>query len=117
MVPWITRLGVCRATHVHVYQAIDAAGNAIMDTLVITVLDTVAPVLAYPTEEVVLVDELPGEAVPALEAIVIDNRDTNADYVALRPFWGKRKVCKRWSGFTPQPMPVATPRCSTSSLR
>ena len=39
-----------------VYQAIDAAGNAITDTLIITVLDTVAPVLAYPTEEVVLVN-------------------------------------------------------------
>ena len=43
-----------------VYQAIDASGNAIMDTLIITVLDTVAPVLAYPTEEVLLVNELLG---------------------------------------------------------
>ena len=72
-----------------VYQAIDAAGNAIMDTLVITVLDTVAPVLVYPTEEVVLVDELLGEAVPALEAIVIDNCDTNADYVVTETILGE----------------------------
>ncbi|HCL46229.1 MAG TPA: hypothetical protein DHW55_03135, partial [Flavobacteriales bacterium] len=74
-----------------VYQAIDAAGNAIMDTLVITVLDTVAPVLAYPTEEVVLVDELLGEAVPALEAIVIDNCDTNADYVVTETILGEEE--------------------------
>ena len=74
-----------------VYQAIDAAGNAIMDTLVITVLDTVAPVLAYPTEEVVLVDELLGEVVPALTAIVIDNCDTNADYVVTETILGEEE--------------------------
>ena len=63
-----------------VYQAIDAAGNSIVDTLIITVLDTVAPVLAYPTEPVVLVNELEGDVLPSLEAFVIDNCDTNADY-------------------------------------
>ena len=72
-----------------VYQAIDAAGNAITDTLIITVLDTVAPVLAYPTEEVVLVNELLGEVVPALEAFVIDNCDTNADYEVTETMLGE----------------------------
>ena len=63
-----------------VYQATDAAGNTLMDTLIITVLDTVAPVLAYPTEEVLSVNELDGEELPAIEAFVIDNCDANADY-------------------------------------
>ena len=52
-----------------VYQAIDAAGNSIVDTLIITVLDTVAPILAYPTEPVVLVNELEGDVLPSLEAL------------------------------------------------
>ena len=72
-----------------VYQAIDASGNAIMDTLIITVLDTVAPVLAYPTEEVVLVNELLGEVVPSIEAFVIDNCDTNADYEVAETILGE----------------------------
>ena len=65
-----------------IYQAIDASGNVIMDTLVITVLDTIAPVLAYPTEEALVINEVEGEVVPAIEAFVIDNCDTNADYEA-----------------------------------
>jgi len=63
-----------------VYQATDGAGNVLVDTLIITVLDTVAPVIAYPTEESVIVNELEGDVIPAIEAFVIDNCDTNADY-------------------------------------
>ena len=65
-----------------VYQATDGAGNVLIDTLVITVLDTVAPELAYPTETDVFVNELLGEVVPNMEAFVIDNCDSNADYNA-----------------------------------
>jgi hypothetical protein len=39
-------------------------------------------VLAYPTEELLFVNELAGESVPAIEAFVIDNCDTNAAYEA-----------------------------------
>ena len=72
-----------------VYQAIDAAGNSIVDTLIITVLDTVAPILAYPTEPVVLVNELEGDVLPSLEAFVIDNCDTNADYEVTESVLGE----------------------------
>ena len=65
-----------------VYKATYGAGNVLLDTLIITVLDTVAPVLAYPTEELLFVNELDGESVPAIEAFVIDNCDTNAAYEA-----------------------------------
>ena len=74
------------------YQAIDAAGNSIVDTLIITVLDTVAPILAYPTEPVVLVNELEGDVLPSLEAFVIDNCDTNADYEVTESVLGEEDV-------------------------
>tara|TARA_B110000003_G_scaffold108642_1_gene111161 strand:- start:9016 stop:12354 length:3339 start_codon:yes stop_codon:yes gene_type:complete len=65
-----------------IYQATDAAGNVLVDTLQIAVLDTVAPNFLYPTEATLIINEIQGEAVPVLEAFVIDNCDINAEYTA-----------------------------------
>ena len=65
-----------------VYMAEDSLGNSLLDTVIITVLDTVPPVLAYPTEDSLWVNELEGETVPFLEGFVVDNCDTNADFEA-----------------------------------
>ena len=43
-----------------VYLAEDSLGNSLLDTVIITVLDTV-PVLAYPTADSLWIDELAGE--------------------------------------------------------
>ncbi len=63
-----------------VYQATDAAGNSIMDTLMFTVLDLDAPIFVFPAESMISVDELAGEAVPMAEAMVADACDENAGY-------------------------------------
>ena len=65
-----------------VYLAEDSLGNSLLDTVIITVLDTVPPVLAYPTADSLWIDELAGETVPFLEGFVVDNCDTNADFDA-----------------------------------
>ena len=65
-----------------VYQATDAAGNVLVDTLQITVLDTIAPNFLYPTDASLIINEVEGEVVPGLEAFVIDNCDINAEYTA-----------------------------------
>lgn len=66
-----------------VYQAVDAAGNSIVDTVMFTVLDLESPVFMFPTESVIAVDELAGEMVPAPEAMVLDNCDNNPEYEVL----------------------------------
>ena len=48
-----------------VYRATDGAGQTLLDTVIITVLDTVAPQFFFPTEHVLSVNEFDGEAVPA----------------------------------------------------
>ncbi|MDA1243073.1 MAG: T9SS type A sorting domain-containing protein [Bacteroidetes bacterium] len=63
-----------------VYQMSDGAGNVVIDTLIITVLDDEAPLILYPTEESVFVDETAGETIPGLEAFVLDNCDLNVGY-------------------------------------
>ena len=63
-------------------MAEDSLGNSLLDTVIITVLDTVPPVLSYPTEDSLWVNELEGETVPFLEGFVVDNCDTNADFEA-----------------------------------
>ena len=65
-----------------VYQATDAAGNVLVDTLQIAVLDTIAPNFLYPTDASLIINEVEGEVVPGLEAFVIDNCDINAEYTA-----------------------------------
>ena len=60
-----------------VYRATDAAGNVRLDTLVITVMDTIAPDIVYPDEPFVEVNQALGEAIPVLESFVIDNCDLN----------------------------------------
>ena len=45
--------------------------------------------MAYPTEPVVLVNELEGDVLPSLEAFVIDNCDTNADYEVTESVLGE----------------------------
>ena len=65
-----------------IYQATDGAGNMLLDTLIITVLDTIAPEIVYPSEDTVFVNEILGETAPFLEAWVVDNCDTNASYTA-----------------------------------
>ena len=63
-----------------VYRATDGAGQTLLDTVIITVLDTVAPQFFFPTEHVLSVNEFDGEAVPAAEAFVLDDCDTGAEY-------------------------------------
>ena len=63
-----------------VYRATDGAGQTLLDTVIITVLDTVAPQFFFPTEQVLSVNEFDGEAVPAAEAFVLDDCDTGAEY-------------------------------------
>ena len=63
-----------------VYEVTDGAGQSLLDTLIITVLDTVAPQFAFPTEDLLTVNESEGEMVPVAEAFVLDNCDTGADY-------------------------------------
>ena len=62
------------------YQATDAAGNSIVDTVMFTVLDLEPPVFVFPTETTIAVDELAGEMVPPAEALVVDACDDNAGY-------------------------------------
>ena len=52
-----------------VYRATDGAGQSLMDTVIITVLDTVAPQFFFSQQNTWLfVNEFAGEAVPAAEA-------------------------------------------------
>ena len=55
-------------------------GKTLLDTVIITVLDTVAPQFFFPTEHALSVNEFEGEAVPAAEAFVLDDCDTGAEY-------------------------------------
>ena len=48
-----------------------------LDTLVITVMDTIAPDIVYPNEPFVEINQALGEAIPVLESFVIDNCDLN----------------------------------------
>ena len=66
-----------------VYEATDAAGNSIVDTVMFTVLDLEPPVFVFPTESMIAVDELAGEMVPPAEAMVVDACDDNAGYEVL----------------------------------
>ena len=66
-----------------VYEATDAAGNSIVDTVMFTVLDLEPPVFVFPTESMLAVDELAGEMVPPAEAMVVDACDDNAGYEVL----------------------------------
>ena len=63
-----------------VYEATDGAGQSLLDTLIITVLDTVAPQFFFPTEPSLFVNEFAGETVPVAEAFVLDDCDTSVDY-------------------------------------
>jgi hypothetical protein len=63
-----------------VYRATDGAGQSLLDTVIITVLDTVAPQFFFPTQYVLSVNEFDGETVPAAEAFVLDDCDTGAAY-------------------------------------
>ena len=66
-----------------VYQATDAVGNTLLDTVMFTVLDLEAPLFLFPTENTIAVDELAGELVPAAEALVADVCDDAAGYEVL----------------------------------
>ena len=66
-----------------VYQATDAAGNTLVDTVMFTVLDLEAPLFLFPTQSTIQVDELAGEVVPAAEAMVADACDDAAGYVVM----------------------------------
>lgn len=63
-----------------VYRATDGAGNVLVDTLIITVLDTEAPVIIYPTEPSLNINELDGDEIPSIEAFLIDACDVNPQY-------------------------------------
>ena len=78
----VIRLDVFRVTLVRVCIWRKFPRQHLLDTLIITVLDTVPPVLAYPTADSLWIDELAGETVPSLEGFVVDNCDTNADFDA-----------------------------------
>ena len=66
-----------------VYQATDAAGNTLVDTVMFTVLDLEAPLFLFPAENAIAVDELAGEVVPVAEAMVADACDDAAGYEVL----------------------------------
>ena len=66
----------CRVTSARVYEATDAAGNSIVDTVMFTVLDLSLRVRVS-HESMIAVDELAGEMVPPAEAMVVDACDDN----------------------------------------
>ena len=66
-----------------IYRATDEAGNVLLDTLIITVLDTIGPAIVYPSEAFVDVNEVAGEVVPVLESFVLDNCDANVQHTLI----------------------------------
>ena len=58
-----------------VYRATNAEGQTLMDTIIITVLDTVAPTFIIPAEHELIVNGFEGQVVPVAEAFVQDDCD------------------------------------------
>ena len=60
------------------FTATDESGNSISDIQWFTILDTIAPVFAYPTTTELSVDESLGETIPIADAFIIDACDNLA---------------------------------------
>ena len=58
-----------------VYRATNAEGQTLMDTIIITILDTVAPTFIIPAEHELIVNGFEGQVVPVAEAFVQDDCD------------------------------------------
>jgi len=62
------------------FTATDEAGNSISETQWFTILDTEPPVIAFPSETNLSVDQSSGETIPVAEAFLIDACDNAAEW-------------------------------------